>query len=180
MSIAFITGGSRGLGKSMAQELAAKGVDIVFTYHAQKADADALVQELTASGRKAAALQLDVSKPETFDGFAKTFAATLLQTFGRPDFDYLVNNAGTGLAAPLAEATAEQFDEMLNIHLKGPFFLTQKLLPLIKDGGRILNISTGLTRFSFPGYGPYAMMKGALEVYTRYLALELSARRIAR
>lgn len=178
MTIALITGASRGLGKSMAQHLAAKGTDVIVTYQSQKTDAGALVAEITATGRKAAALQLDVAKADSFDDFAKTVQTTLQQTFGRSDFDYLVNNAGFGISAPLADATPEQFDQMLNVHLKGPFFLTQKLLPIIKDGGRVLNISTGLTRFSFPGYGPYAMMKGALEVFTRYLALELSARRI--
>lgn len=178
MTIAFITGGSRGLGRNMAQHLAAKGVDIIVTYRAQKDEADALVRELQTAGRKAAALKLDVTDIASFPAFATEFTAVLAQTFGRTDFDYLVNNAGAGLSTSIADATIEQFDEMMNMHLKGPFFLTQKLLPLIKDGGRILNISTGLTRFSYPGFAPYAIMKTGIETFSRYLAQELGPRRI--
>ncbi len=179
MTIALITGGSRGLGKSMAQHLAERGADVMITYHSQKAAADKVVSEIEARGRKAAALQLDVAKFETFGAFAANLRTALQGIWGRGDFDYLVNNAGMGTYAPIAETTPEQFDQMMNVHLKAPFFLTQKLLPLMKNGGRIVNVSSGLARFSYPGYAAYAMMKGGIEVFTRYLAKELGERRIA-
>lgn len=179
MKIALITGGSRGLGKNMARHLAAKGTDLIFTYNSRKDEADKLVGEITATGRKAAALQLDVTKHGTFGAFAETVKQTLQENWNRADFDFLVNNAGMGMHASIMETTPEQFDLMVNAHLKAPFFLTQKLLPVMKDGGRIVNISSGLARFSYPNFSAYAMMKGGLEVFTRYLARELGARGIS-
>lgn len=179
MKIALITGGSRGLGRSMALHLAKAGRDVVLTYRTRKAEAEAVVAAVAALGRKAVALPLDVARFETYDGFAGALATALQTVWGRSDFDFLINNAGIGLHATIAETTPEQFDEMVAIHLKAPFFLTQKLLPQMADGGRILNISSGLARFSYAGIAAYAMMKGGLEVFTRYLAVELAERRIA-
>ena len=176
--IALITGGSRGLGRSMAQHLAQRGVDILFTYHSRKDEADALVGELQAMGRKAVALQLDAGAVAGFDAFAGQVGRTLRAYWNRDDFDFLVNNAGTALYSAFADTTEEQLDAVFNIHFKGVYLLTQKLLPLIKDGGAILNISSGLARFSYPGSSAYASMKGAIEVLTRYLAVELGPRRI--
>jgi NAD(P)-dependent dehydrogenase (short-subunit alcohol dehydrogenase family) len=177
--IALITGGSRGLGKNMALSLATKGRDVILTYNSKKDEADAVVAEIEALGRKAVALQLNVGDSKTFPAFAEAVQSALQQTWGQETFDFLVNNAGVGIHAPFAETTEEQFDQLMNIHLKGTFFLTQKLLPLIADGGRIVNISTGLARFSTPGYAAYATMKGGIEVLTRYLAKELGGRGIA-
>ncbi|MDB5816148.1 MAG: family oxidoreductase [Rhodocyclales bacterium] len=177
--IAIITGGSRGLGKSAALHLAQQGVDILFTYHSKHAEALAVVAEIKASGRQAAALQLDVSNVRSFGAFVMQVKQVLSQTWQRKDFDYLVNNAGTGVHAAFAETSEEQFDAMVNIHFKGVFFLTQKLLPLIADHGRILNVSTGLTRFALAGYSAYAATKGAIEVLSHYLAKELGPRGIA-
>jgi NAD(P)-dependent dehydrogenase (short-subunit alcohol dehydrogenase family) len=166
--IALVTGGSRGLGKSMALNLAQKGIDVLLTYHRQQAEAEAVVAAIRAQGRRAAALPLDAGTTSTFDGI-----------FQAERFHFLINNAGTGLHAAFAETTEAQFDEMVNIHLKGPFFLTQKALPLLEDGGRIINISSGLARVSMPGSAAYAAVKGAVEVLTRYQAKELGARGIA-
>ena len=177
--IAFITGGSRGLGRSTALHLAARGVDVILTYRSNVAEAQAVVGQIEALGRRALALELDVGDSASFAAFAETLKTALQQGWQRERFDYLVNNAGVGLYAPFADATEEQFDTLMKIHLKGPFFLTQKLLPLLNDGGRIVNISSGLTRFSLPGYAAYATMKGGVEVLTRYLAKELGARGIA-
>jgi NAD(P)-dependent dehydrogenase (short-subunit alcohol dehydrogenase family) len=177
--IALVTGGSRGLGRNTALKLAERGVDVILTYHSNVVEAQAAVGQIEALGRRAVALQLDVGDSARFAAFAEAVAATLRQGWQRERFDYLVNNAGLGLYAPFAEATEEQFDTLMNVHLKGPFFLTQKLLPLLADGGRIVNISSGLTRFSLPGYAAYATMKGGIEVLTRYLAKELGARGIA-
>jgi NAD(P)-dependent dehydrogenase (short-subunit alcohol dehydrogenase family) len=177
--IALITGGSRGLGKSMALTLAARGTDVVLTYRSNQAEAQAVVEAITQQGRRAVALQLDVGKAGSFAAFAEQLRATLKQHWQRDRFDYLVNNAGIGVHASFAETTEAQFDELVNVHLKGVFFLTQALLPLIADGGRILNISSGLARFALPGYSAYAVMKGGIEVLTRYLAKELGERRIA-
>ncbi|MDB5802314.1 MAG: family oxidoreductase [Rhodocyclales bacterium] len=177
--IAIITGGSRGLGKNAALHLAQQGVDVILTYHSKQAEALAVVAEIKTYGRLAAALQLDVGNVRSFDAFATQTKQVLAQTWQRKDFDYLVNNAGTGVHAAFPETSEEQFDAMVNIHFKGVFFLTQKLLPLIADHGRILNVSTGLTRFALAGYSAYAATKGAVEVLSRYLAKELGARGIA-
>jgi NAD(P)-dependent dehydrogenase (short-subunit alcohol dehydrogenase family) len=178
MKIALITGGSRGLGKSMALNLAKKGHDVVLTYHSKKSEADDVVGQIEKMGRKGAALQLDAGDHKSFKAFAEKLKEVLGKNWQRKDFDFLVNNAGTGVNTPFAETTEEQFDQLMNVHLKGSFFLTQKLLPLIKDGGRIINVSSGLARFSFPGYSAYACMKGGIEVLTRYLAKELGPRKI--
>jgi NAD(P)-dependent dehydrogenase (short-subunit alcohol dehydrogenase family) len=177
--IALITGGSRGLGKSMALKLAEQGTDVVLTYRSNKAEADAVAETIRRLGRRAVVLPLDVGKASTFAAFADQLRAALKDQWQRSHFDYLVNNAGVGVHASFAETSEAQFDELVNVHLKGTFFLTQTLLPLIADGGRILNVSSGLARFALPGYAAYASMKGAIEVLTRYLAKELGARRIA-
>ncbi|MDC7685292.1 SDR family oxidoreductase [Asticcacaulis sp. BYS171W] len=178
MTIAIITGGSRGLGRNAALHLAKDGVDVVFTYRSNLTEAQSLVAEIEALGRKAVGLPLDVGAVGTFAAFADKVKETLT-AWGYERFDYLVNNAGIGIHAAFSETTEAQFDELMNIHFKGPFFLTQVLLPLMNDGGRILNVSTGLSRFSVPGYAAYASMKGAMEVLTRYQAKELGARGIA-
>ena len=176
--IAIVTGGSRGLGENTALALAKKGVDVIITYHSKKAEADEVVAQIQQIGQKAVALQLDVSNSQTFADFASQIKTALKQKWNSECFDFLVNNAGTGVHVSFAETTEEQFDQMVNIHLKGVFFLTQKLLPLMADGGRIVNISSGLTRFAIPGYAAYASMKGAVETLTKYLAKELGARKI--
>lgn len=176
--IAIVTGGSRGLGKNTALRLASKGVDVIITYHSQAAEAEKVIAEIEAAGAKAAALQLDVSQSKTFAQFAADVKALLQSKWQRDSFDYLVNNAGTGINTPFLETSEEQFDSMVNIHLKGVYFLTQKLAGLLANGGSIVNISSGLARFSFPGYSAYASMKGAVEVLSRYLAKELGARGI--
>jgi NAD(P)-dependent dehydrogenase (short-subunit alcohol dehydrogenase family) len=177
--IALITGGSRGLGKSTALHLAAQGVDVVLTYQHQAAEAQKVVDEIQKIGRKAVALPLDVGVSASFDAFANTLKNTLAKTWQRNTLDHLVNNAGMGVHAAFDQTSEAQFDTLMNVHLKGPFFLTQKLLPLIEDGGRIVNLSTGLTRFSSPGYAAYAAMKGGVEVLSHYLAKELGPRRIS-
>jgi NAD(P)-dependent dehydrogenase (short-subunit alcohol dehydrogenase family) len=177
--IALITGGSRGLGKNTALHLAAQGVGIVLTYRSNQEEADAVVAQIKDAGGKAATLQLDTALAGTFATFTDSMRTTLQATWGRATFDFLVNNAGVGVHAPFAETTEEQLDQMYNIHLKGVFLLTQALLPVIADGGRIVNISSGLARFATPGFSAYAAMKGAIETLTRYLAKELGARGIA-
>ena len=176
--IAIVTGGSRGLGKNAVEKLAKKGVDVILTYHNQAAAAQEVVISVEAQGGKAVALQLNTGESGSFDGFVVQVKAQLQQVWQRDTFDFLINNAGVGLHESFADTTEEQFDLMMNVHLKGPFFLTQKLLPLMADGGRILNISSGLARFALPGSSAYAMMKGAIEVLTRYQAKELGARGI--
>ncbi len=177
-TIALITGGSRGLGRSMAEHLARAGADVIITWRAQQEEADAVVRAVEAAGRRAVALQLDAGDIATFPAFAERLAETLDQQWGRRTFDVLVNNAGTSLHNSIAETTEEEFDAVMKVHLKGPYFLTQRLLPLLADGARILNISTGLARFTFAGSSAYAMMKGGIEVFTRYLAAELASRGI--
>lgn len=177
--IAIVTGGSRGLGRNTVQHLARRGVDAIVTYHARQDEAEAVVADVAAQGGCAVALQLDVTKIGSFAFFAEDVRSVLAKHWQRESFDFLVNNAGIGIHAMFAETTEAQFDALMNIHLKGPFFLTQALLPLIADGGRIVNISSGLTRFSLPGYSAYAAMKGAIEVLTHYQAKELGVRRIA-
>lgn len=179
MKIAIITGGSRGLGKNAALKLAAKGVDVILTYHSQHEEALKVVKEIEGMGRKAHALKLDTGNVSSFGAFVKEVEGALQAKFKTNKFDYLLNNAGMGVYAPIEQTTEEQFDLLMNTHFKGVFFLTQKLLPVINDGGRILNVSSGLARFSFPGYAAYASMKGAVEVFTRYLAKELGPRRIS-
>jgi NAD(P)-dependent dehydrogenase (short-subunit alcohol dehydrogenase family) len=176
--IAIVTGGSRGLGRNTVLGLASRGVHSIFTYNSNHAEADKLITEVTATGAKAIALQLDAGKISTFDPFVESVAAALAE-MGAERFNYLVNNAGTSHHAPFDKVTEEDFDSLYNVHFKGVFFLTQKLLPLINDGGRIVMISSGLTRFAFPGSSAYASMKGAVEVLTRYLAKELGPRGIA-
>ena len=176
--VAIITGGSRGLGKDMVRSVAARGIDVIFTYQSSEADADALAAEVEGMGCRAAALQLDVGDTGTFDEFVER-ARGVLRDWGTDRFQFLVNNAGIGVNASIAETTEEQFDRIMNIHVKGPFFLTQKLLPLISDGGRIVNVSTGLARFATPGFAAYASAKGAVEVMTRYMAQELGSRGIS-
>lgn len=177
--IALITGGSRGLGKSTALRLAAQGSDIILTYRSQRAAAEATVAEIQALGRRAVALPLDVGRSADFEAFAALVRQTLADTWQRERFDHLVNNAGEGVHQSLMDTSEAQFDALFQVHLKGVFFLTQKLLPLMNDGGRIVNISTGLTRFALPGYAAYAAMKGAVEVLSRYMAKELGPRGIA-
>ncbi len=177
--IALVTGASRGLGRSTALKLAERGVDVIVTYRSNAAEAQSVVEALRARGRRGVALQLDVADSKSFAAFAAAVKTALAETWGRERFDHLVNNAGSGIHAGFAETTEAQFDEMFDIHLKGVFFLTQKLLPLLNDGGRIVNISSGLTRFALPGFAAYAVMKGGVEVLTRYMARELGARGIA-
>lgn len=176
---ALITGGSRGLGRDMAINLAKKGIDVVLTYHSNKVKADEVIAEIESEGQKGIALQLDTSDVNSFDSFFARLGPELKEQTGSPGFDFLINNAGTALYAPFAETTEAQFDEIFNIHLRGVFFLTQKALSFMNDGGRIINISSGLARFSFPGSSAYGSMKGAVEVLTRYLAKELGPRGIA-
>jgi NAD(P)-dependent dehydrogenase (short-subunit alcohol dehydrogenase family) len=175
--IAIITGGSRGLGRNTATNLIQRGVDVIFTYRANKEEADGLIREAKAAGRKAAASQLDTGSVGAFDGFVSE-VRKVLQSWGNERFDFLVNNAGNSLHADFAKTTEAQFDEIFNVHVKGVYFLTQKLLPLMNDGGRIINVSSGLARVSLPGSSAYGAAKGAVEVLTRYLAKELGPRRI--
>ncbi|GJM35441.1 MAG: short-chain dehydrogenase [Saprospiraceae bacterium] len=176
--IAVVTGGSRGLGRDMAINLAKKGIDVMLSYHSNQSAAKEVVAEIEKNGQKAKALQLDSSNIKGFDDFFNRVSSYLISEYGNPNFDFLINNAGTGLNQPFIETTEAQFEEMLNIHFKGVYFLTQKALPYINDKGSIINISSGLARFSFPGSSAYACMKGAIEVFTRYLAKELGHRRI--
>ena len=176
--IAIVTGGSRGIGRSVVLNLAKHGVHSIFTYNSQKQAAEEVVREVAKIGAKAAALQLDTASIGSFNAFTQSVRATL-GSLGTEGFDFLVNNAGTGFHKEFDKVTEEEFDSQWNVHVKGVYFLTQKLLPLMNDGGRIVNVSSGLTRMTFPGAGTYAMMKGAVEVFTRYLAKELGERGIA-
>jgi NAD(P)-dependent dehydrogenase (short-subunit alcohol dehydrogenase family) len=178
MKIALVTGGSRGLGKSISLHLAGKGHDVILTYKSNLTEAQDTVAQIEKLGRKAVALPLDVSVPKSFEAFSAQVKKVLTEKWQQNEFDFLVNNAGVGVNAPFMETTEEQFDLLMNVHFKGTFFLTQKLLPVMKDGGRIVNITSGLARFSLPGYAAYGAMKGAVEVLTRYLAKELGPRRI--
>ncbi len=176
--IALVTGGSRGLGKDMAISLAKKGLNVILTYNSKKEEAEAVAAEIEQAGQKAAALQLNTGDIKTFDTFFERVKTVLANTFDTDRFDFLVNNAGIGIQAPFAETTEDQFDTLMNVHFKGVFFLTQKALPLLNDGGRIINLSTGLARFANPGYAAYAAMKGAIETLTKYQAKELGSRGI--
>ncbi len=176
--IALVTGGSRGLGQNMALQLAKKGFDVIITYQSKGDLAQEVVNEIKKLGNKAAAIQLDVAVADSFDVFVNTLSATLKEEFQSEKIDALVNNAGVGTYTSFAETSMEQFDSMVNIHLKAPFFLAQKLLPKLRDGGSIVNISSGLTRFTYNGYAPYAIMKSAIDSLTKYQALELGVRQI--
>ena len=176
--IALITGGSRGLGRDMALKIADQGINVILTYHSNKEKAEEVVKEIHAKGIKAIAYQLDTSKIDTFDDVLSKVGAHLEEKTGSPKFDYLINNAGIGIKTPFTETTEAQFDELINIQFKGVYFFTQKALKYLKDGGSIVNISTGLTRFVGPGYAIYASAKSAIENLTRYLAKELSERQI--
>ena len=178
MKIALVTGASRGLGKNTALALAKKGVGVIVTYYHNLEEAKNVVSEIEVIGTKAIALQLDTSDTKTFDGFIEQLKQSLQSTWQTEQFDFLVNNAGIGINKPFAETTEDDFDRLMNIQVKGVFFLTQKLLPLLKNGGRIINLSSGLARFTLPGYSAYASMKGAIEVLSRYLAKELGSRQI--
>jgi NAD(P)-dependent dehydrogenase (short-subunit alcohol dehydrogenase family) len=177
--IALVTGGSRGLGKNTAIKLAEHGNDVILTFRSGKTEADAVVKQIESMGRRACALPLDVGLSATFAEFAEKIRGLLAKHWQRDRFNFLVNNAGIGINASFADTTEAQFDQLVNIHFKGVFFLTQKLLPLIADGGRIINMSSGLARFSIPGYSAYGAMKGAVEVLSRYMAKELGPRGIA-
>jgi NAD(P)-dependent dehydrogenase (short-subunit alcohol dehydrogenase family) len=176
--IALVTGGSRGLGKNMALKLAEKGFDVIITYHSQSAQAEKVVNEIKATGKKAYALQLGVENSKSFDGFVTALQSILASEFNAQTIHSLVNNAGIGVHATITDTTEAQFDEMVNIHLKAPFFLTQKLLPILENGGSIVNISSGLARFSFTGYDAYATMKGGIETLSRYQAKFLGSKGI--
>ena len=178
MTIIVITGGSRGIGASTALQCASKGMGVIVTYNSHAAGADAVVQQIVAAGGKAVALALDVSDIATFAGFRQQLAGALHATWGRDSFDGLVNNAGYGNFNAIASVTEAEFDALLNVHLKGPFFLTQALLPLLADGGQIVNLTSATTRVATPGAAPYAAFKGGLEVLTRYMAKEFGARGI--
>ena len=177
--ITLVTGGSRGLGRNTALHVARQGGDVVLTYRGSADEAQAVVDGIAALGRTAVALQLDTGEAAAFPGFADRLRAALRDTWRRDHFDHLVNNAGHGDVAPIAETTQAQFDRLVDVHFKGVFFLTQALLPLLADGGRIVNVSTGLTRFAYPGYAAYAATKAAVEVLTVYMAKEFGARGIA-
>lgn len=177
--IALVTGGSRGLGKDMAISLAAKGIDVVLTYRSKEDEALETVKAIEQYGRKAAALKLDMANFNSIDEFVQSLLSTLEANWQTKSFDFLINNAGMGATVPFEQVTETLFDEFLNVHFKGVYFLTQKCLPYINHGGRIINISTGTTRFSNPGYSVYASMKGAIEVFTKYLAKELGVKGIS-
>jgi len=176
--IALVTGASRGLGRNTALAVARCGSDLIATYRSNRTEADSLVTEVEALGRRIAVFQLDTGDISSFESFAGQVKSTLAK-WGRERFDHLVNNAGYGVQKPFAETTEADFDGLVSVHFKGVYFLVQKLLPLLNDGGRIVNLSTGLTRFSMPGYSAYASMKGAIETLSRYLAKELGPRGIA-
>jgi len=176
--IALVTGGSRGLGKNAALKIAERGIDVILTYQSKKEEAENTVAEIKQLGVQAAALQLNVADAKSFDNFITEVKATLKNTFNTDKFDFLINNAGIGIHASFAETTEDQFDTLVDIQFKGPFFLTQKTLPVLNNGGAIINISSGLARFSTPGYAAYASMKGAMETLTKYQAKELGARGI--
>jgi NAD(P)-dependent dehydrogenase (short-subunit alcohol dehydrogenase family) len=178
MTIAIITGASRGLGRSTALQCAARGSGVILTYNSHPEGADAVVREIKAAGGKAVALKLDVSDTAAFPAFRDAVAAALSATWDRTAFDHLVNNAGFGLFNPIASVTEAEFDSLFAVHLKGPFFLTQTLLPLMADGGAIVNLTSATTRVATPGVAPYAAFKGGLEVLTRYMAKEFGERRI--
>ncbi|TIL73400.1 MAG: SDR family oxidoreductase [Mesorhizobium sp.] len=174
--IALVTGANRGLGRNIAVSIARHGRDVIVTYRGNASQASEVVAEIEALGRKAVALQLDLGVVASFAAFAETLRAALKETWGRDSFDYLINNAGHGEFAMIGDTTEAQFDGLFDVHVKGVFFLVQALLPLIADGGRTVNFSSGLTRASYPGFSAYAAAKGAVEILTVYMAKELGAR----
>lgn len=176
--IALVTGGSRGLGRDMAIQLAKKGLDVVITYNSNTKAAEETLSQIVKEGAKGISIQLDARKVAGFEAFTTKVVGELKKQWNTTKIDYLVNNAGFGHDCSVFDTTEEAFDDLMNIHFKGVYFLTQKLLGHMNNGGGIVNISSGLARFSFPGYSAYACMKGAIEVYTRYLAKELGERRI--
>lgn len=176
--IAVVTGGSRGLGKDMAISIARKGLDLVLTYRTNEAEAAETVQQIEKLGRKAKALPLDMADFSSLDQFVQQLKNALQQGWQKENFDFLVNNAGMGATVPFEQVTEELFNNFLNVHFKSVYFLTQKCVPMLNSGARIINISTGTTRFSNPGYSVYASMKGAVEIFTKYLAKELGAKGI--
>lgn len=176
--IALVTGASRGLGRNAATSIAGRGADVIITYRTGEAEALGVVEQIEQTGQKAVALQLDVSNVSNFGDFAARVRNALQANWQRTNFDFLVNNAGHGAMAPFAETTEQQFDDLFNVHVKGVFFLTQALLPLLADGGRIVNYSSGLTRVAYPGFSAYSAAKGAIETLTLYLAKELGSRGI--
>lgn len=176
--IALVTGGSRGIGRNSALRIAEKGLDVIITYKSSKAEADAVVNEIKALGRNAIAFQLDTKEIKSFDAFVKNVADHLQENTGSSNIDYLINNAGTALYSPIAETTEEQLDDMVDIHFKGVFFLSQKFLPFMNDGGGIINISSGLARVALPGSSVYGSMKAGVEMLTKYMAKELGSRKI--
>lgn len=178
MKIALITGGSRGLGRSAALSLADQGINLIITYKSNREAAEQVIKELSEKGVKAAPLQLDTENTASLDSFVEEFKSMLKDEFQAAHFDYLLNNAGVGHLSPLTEMKEEDFDRLYHIHLKSVYFLTQRLVPLMNKGGSILNVSSGLTRFSYPHYSAYASLKGAIEVFTRYLAVELGPKQI--
>ena len=179
IKITLVTGAGRGLGRNTALSIARHGGDVILTYRSSAVEAQAVVAEIQAMGRKAVTFQLDSSDAATFAPFAERLRAALLETWERETFDHLVNNAGHGEFAMIADTTEAQFDGLVNVHFKGVFFLTQTLLPLLADGGRIVNIGTGLTRVSYPGFAAYAAVKAASDMLTVYMAKELGGRKIA-
>ena len=179
MTIALVTGASRGLGRNTALSIARHGCDVILTYRSQREEAEAVVAEIAALGRKALAFQLDTGNLAEFAAFSDRLRYALRETWQRETFDHLVNNAGHGDYSMIGDTTEAQFDGLVNVHFKGVYFLTQALLPLLADGGRIVNLSSGLTRVSYPGYGAYAAVKGAVEILTLYMAKELGSRGIA-
>lgn len=178
IKIALVTGGSRGLGKSMSLELAKKGLDVILTYHSKQDEANKVVSEIEAMGNKATSLQLDVTSSGTFDKFKDDIEASLKSKFKTNHFDYIINNAGVGVFAPYDKITEDELESMFKIHINAPFFLTQKLASLLNNGGGIVNISSGLTRFTMSGHSAYATMKGGLETLTKYQANFFGERKI--
>ncbi|UCA60952.1 SDR family oxidoreductase [Chryseobacterium rhizoplanae] len=176
--VALVTGGNRGLGKNSALKIAQKGLDVIITYRSNRDEAEDVVNEIKKMGRNAVAFQLDTKDRKSFDAFVKNVTTYLQETAGNPNIDYLINNAGTALYSPITEVTEEQMDDIVDIHFKGVFFLTQKLLPFINDGGGIINISSGLARFATPGSSVYGSIKAGVEMLTKYMAKELGIRKI--
>jgi NAD(P)-dependent dehydrogenase (short-subunit alcohol dehydrogenase family) len=179
MKIAIITGGGRGIGKSAALSVAKRGVGVILTYNSHPDEAAAVVSEIKRNGGKAVALKLDVAKAKSFEEFAAQVSQTLQTEWNQRTFDYLVNNAGIAQRTPMKDVVEDQFDALVNVHFKGVFFLTQKLIPLMADGGHVVFVSSGLTRFAYPaGVAVYAAVKGAIEVITKYVAAEFAHRKI--